>query len=64
MATPRELRAEAEAAQKAWQAASTDPTLTNAELKTLRQTATETHDRWLDAFSDTMTGGRYAAGQN
>lgn len=63
MTTPRELRAVAEAAQKAWQSASTDPTITNAELKRLRRTANETHERWLNSFSDTMTGGRYASGQ-
>lgn len=52
--TPKELRATAQAARQAFEAAQTDPTMTNSELKRLKAEADRTHREWIDGTTDNI----------
>ena len=63
MSRTQELRATANAMLQAWRDGQADTTLTNAELRKLKQAADAAHDRLMHAVADNL-GGTYAVGQN
>lgn len=59
MTHTQELRAIAVAAWQAWKDAQGVATLTSGELLKLKRTAAAAHDAWLNAATETLTGGRH-----
>lgn len=61
--TVKELRATATAALQAWQSAQHDPTIPKTELKRLKRTADEAHDRLVNAIADKLGGVHAVPGE-